>query len=477
MKQKKTNPVAKQIFLALFFLLIISISWGQKCNCTFYSDCGPCPNQTFATYAEALAYGTSPNCGCTASFAAQQIQCTSQCAGSSNNNSSGSGSSGNVKKTTYPFQVSPGQLTFPPESQGVPFFGNWQGSAFDDWAAEYRAQLAAYGITSYLGDKLDAPVIPVPLSGDPVSDNELSTKSDAFNPTMPPNQDPNVVDLSGVPLNQTVNMAVVGETPADGSNPLVTIDNINVPAIQAILTQGDQYITEDQINDIVNNMVELINNNTTETPIIASQGNSNSETFETVQVSTAPVGQNGGNTELTPGYLPTNIGPEEVEKTTLFEKEDNVVNLVGLAFGVNGPKMDFALLKAQNAYNEAVKIAAEFGNGENDLSDVLPELMNAEKLKGMSDVVGSFLGGMSVGIDMTKMYNDYQTEGLGVNFAVHTANLFTDGSLLIAGIAGVGAATTVFGLPVIYVSSITYGLSVTSAIVNYYNDKNKPHKN
>ena len=97
-----------------------------------------------------------------------------------------------------PGQVLPGEVSFDGQFQGKPLFTTHGSSAFEDWARDYKQQLASYGITSILGNSLTPP--PIPLTGDPGFDAFYSSQTANFNPTtspiVPANSDASVVDLS-----------------------------------------------------------------------------------------------------------------------------------------------------------------------------------------------------------------------------------------------------------------------------------------
>lgn len=97
-------------------------------------------------------------------------------------------------------QTSPGDVSFDGQFEGQPFFTTHESSAFEDWAKDYRQQLEAYGITSILGNELNASNIP--LTGDLEFDAFYINQTANFNPktspvNVPANMDANVVDLSG----------------------------------------------------------------------------------------------------------------------------------------------------------------------------------------------------------------------------------------------------------------------------------------
>jgi hypothetical protein len=99
-----------------------------------------------------------------------------------------------------PGQVSPGEVSFDGQFQGNPLFTAHESSAFEDWAKDYRQQLASYGITTILGNTLTPPQIP--LTGDPNFDAFYNSQTANFNPTTAPvvtpaPSDASVVDLSG----------------------------------------------------------------------------------------------------------------------------------------------------------------------------------------------------------------------------------------------------------------------------------------
>ena len=96
-------------------------------------------------------------------------------------------------------QVSPGEVSFDGQYQGKPLFTTHESAAFEDWAKDYKQQLAAYGITSILGNTLTPPNIP--LTGDKGFDDFYSSQTANFNPSTPavkpPAPDASVVDLNG----------------------------------------------------------------------------------------------------------------------------------------------------------------------------------------------------------------------------------------------------------------------------------------
>jgi hypothetical protein len=83
-----------------------------------------------------------------------------------------------------------GDISF---EQGKAFFTTNPGSAFEDWARDYRQQLESYGITSILGKNITPNPIPkTPLTGNIGIDADYARLSADFNPV----QDASVVDLS-----------------------------------------------------------------------------------------------------------------------------------------------------------------------------------------------------------------------------------------------------------------------------------------
>jgi hypothetical protein len=84
---------------------------------------------------------------------------------------------------TTPGQVDPGDVSFDGQTEGKPFFTTHQSEAFEDWASDYKALLDSYGITSILGDKLTAHMIP--LTGDKKADSAYKKLSMDFNPPVP----------------------------------------------------------------------------------------------------------------------------------------------------------------------------------------------------------------------------------------------------------------------------------------------------
>ncbi|MDO9255825.1 MAG: hypothetical protein Q7U54_09965 [Bacteroidales bacterium] len=97
-------------------------------------------------------------------------------------------------------QVSPGDVSFDGQFEGQAFFSTHESSAFEDWSKDYRQQLESYGITSILGNTLNASHIP--LTGDREFDAFYNNQTANFNPktspvNVPVSLDANVVDLSG----------------------------------------------------------------------------------------------------------------------------------------------------------------------------------------------------------------------------------------------------------------------------------------
>ncbi len=97
-------------------------------------------------------------------------------------------------------QLSSGNVSFDGQFEGQPFYTSHESSAFEDWSKDYRQELESYGITSILGNTLNAPHIP--LTGDKEFDAFYNNQTANFNPksspvNVPANLDANVVDLSG----------------------------------------------------------------------------------------------------------------------------------------------------------------------------------------------------------------------------------------------------------------------------------------
>lgn len=96
-------------------------------------------------------------------------------------------------------QVSPGEISLDGQFTGKPLFTTHESAAFEDWATDYKQQLAAYGITSILGNTLTPPKIP--LTGDKGFDDFYTSQTANFNPKTPAlkpaPRDASVVDLSG----------------------------------------------------------------------------------------------------------------------------------------------------------------------------------------------------------------------------------------------------------------------------------------
>jgi hypothetical protein len=208
MKERTAHIKVKQrLFITLIFIFIAFICFSNKTNAQGWSftfqlyvagNCGgyqppamnlphlglPTKSDCESLRAQVLAIKYSGN-GCTVGYT-----CT-PCTGSDivtpgQGTTTGVGSAFGVGN--------PGDVSFDGQFTGKPLFTTHQSSAFEDWAREYRQQLASYGITSILGNTLKSPVIPnIPLTGNLGIDTTYAKLSADFSPAI----DPGVVDLRG----------------------------------------------------------------------------------------------------------------------------------------------------------------------------------------------------------------------------------------------------------------------------------------
>jgi hypothetical protein len=209
------NPECKKLFILLFpFLLITGSCFTTQAQGWSFTpsivqtDCGnssytSTANAMLATFSTNVKLPTQPQCEAIRQMlngfstggdwyssgnppvlhhCSLTITCTA-CTGSDMNT---------------PGQVNPGDVSFNGQTDGKPLFTPHQSEAFEDWARDYKALLESYGITSILGNRLTPH--PVPRTGDKDVDRLYDSLAAKFNPPVPPrnppNQNPNVVDLS-----------------------------------------------------------------------------------------------------------------------------------------------------------------------------------------------------------------------------------------------------------------------------------------
>ena len=77
-------------------------------------------------------------------------------------------------------QITPGSVSLDGESQGRAFFVSHESAAFQEWAKDYKALLASYGIESILGKTFEK--LQIPMTGNKDFDKLYDKSAGEFNP-------------------------------------------------------------------------------------------------------------------------------------------------------------------------------------------------------------------------------------------------------------------------------------------------------
>lgn len=109
-------------------------------------------------------------------------------------------------------QVTPGSVNLDAQFSGMPLFTPHESSAYEDWATEYKQQLASYGITSILDNKMTSTQIP--LTGNADFDAFYTKQAASFNPTTPASK-PAAQDAGVVYLNDNAGTVQLLTTQAE----------------------------------------------------------------------------------------------------------------------------------------------------------------------------------------------------------------------------------------------------------------------
>jgi hypothetical protein len=141
-------------------------------------------------------------------------------------------------------QITPGSVSLDGESQGQAFFITHNSAAFEEWASDYKALLASYGIESILGKTFQT--LQVPMTGDKDFDKLYDESANEFNPPEQKKDEGVYVDGSRVAnsWDEFLKMKVVipgGRTPEDMKKEQEWTDE-NLPNTNTIQVNNDNSI-------------------------------------------------------------------------------------------------------------------------------------------------------------------------------------------------------------------------------------------